>query len=739
MHVLTRRALIGSGCLAAALAVTTAAGLRPPAPLERGLQGRYFDNPDWTGAPLLERLDRTIDSELLAATPEIAGRDRFSVEWTGYLVIRTSQIYRFATKSDDGSLLWIGDTLVVDNGGAHAVANVAGDIHLERGVYPIRIRYSQHGADMFLQLGQSLTGGMLHPAPLVPHPVTYDAFRMRELWSSSLVAVWYGAIAALGWAMWPWLRQTVLARELKPSATDRGFQIVALCGLALAAAHVTYGLPAPQVYAPDELDALDTLTGSRDGFRTWNLRWPPLHAFMVAGLLQPFAWAAALFHLPLEDEAVSGAMTLIMRGLSVAQLGATLLLTFDATRLLFDRRAAIAAAALLATSPVVVFFGSLANLEVPHLFWVALTFWIWVKLCLDRATLWYGALGVATGLSLAAKDQAYAYWLAAPVALLLLVRGNPRGAGPSPAAVRHLVYVGVGGLIALALGHGLPWRMDRFVQRWPEVMGPASVAYRMFPATPEGQVRLLGATMKSLTWAAGAPLTIAFAGGIATLLGGRQARLLLLIVTPILTYYVGFLAVIGYVYDRFLIGWLPILSSIGGVFVARLLAGARPLRIAVAGAILLAAALNAVAVNVVFHGDPKDEARRWLASNLACGTSVGIAFDRRFVPPLPCYDVWIRRPGEAMQLAHNTDILVFNEAYIQRFGSRAAGREFLAGLQSGALGFERIRRFDTRPPPWAPLYWESRFWNRREDPETTADKPLHAIEIWRRTTPRPAA
>ena len=56
------------------------------------------------------------------------------------------------------------------------------------------------------------------------------------------------------------------------------------------------------------------------------------------------------------------------------------MLTFDVARMLADRRAGYFAAALLATSPVVLFFSSLSNLEIPQLFWVTLTFWAWLKL-----------------------------------------------------------------------------------------------------------------------------------------------------------------------------------------------------------------------------------------------------------------------------------------------------------------------------------------------------------------------
>jgi hypothetical protein len=718
-------------------ALVTVWGLiAPPGEVPKGLSGRYFASADWSGEPLLERIDDIQNTETLTATSAIAGRETFSVEWTGALIVRRDGIHRFATKSDDGTWLWIGDQLVIDNGGSHAATNVWAELPLTRGVHPFRLRYSQTGGDYFLQLGQAGPAGqMVPPEPLIPVALSYREVRVRELWSLVPVAGWYLAGLSIAIAGFRLGRTLPVLSHIAEIWADRGVRLIVVSGMALTAAHIAYGIPAIPSFSADELEPLDTLLASETGFRRWNLRWPPLHAFFITLALQPFRWAETLFHLSLHDEVVVGAMYLVSRGLSVLLVGLALMLTFDVARMLAERRAGYFAAALLATSPLVVFFGSLSNLEVPHLFWVTLTFWAWLKLWQQRSVFWFAVFGASVGLSIAAKDQAYGYYVIAPFALALLVRRDRASHGDrswlGALSDRRLVYVALSAVAAMAIGHALPFWLDRFVDRLA-VLGAAPAQFRIFSPSFEGYVALLSSTAKSFWWAAGSPLLVAFLMGMVTAVRRRQwlpCGLLL----PAMTYSITFLAVILYVYDRFLIGWLPIAAAIGGIGLSALWGMRRRghrLGAVVVTAILAAGVVNGVAINVVFHRDPRHEAWRWLQAQVPCGSSVGVTFNAIYLPPLDCYDVWGLLPSSRVGMTRWPRFLVLNEAYMERFRDTPDGARFLADLRSGALGYWRLERFEATPPPWSLLYWEPRFRNRVEDIETTTDKPLHAIEVW---------
>jgi len=60
-------------------------------------------------------------------------------------------LYTFSVLSDDGSRLFIGDQLVVDNEGLHGPTEVMGQIILEKGFHPIRADFFQaSGGEEFM-------------------------------------------------------------------------------------------------------------------------------------------------------------------------------------------------------------------------------------------------------------------------------------------------------------------------------------------------------------------------------------------------------------------------------------------------------------------------------------------------------------------------------------------------------------------------------------------------------------
>jgi hypothetical protein len=79
-----------------------------------------------------------------AAVPDISLRQRdenFALRFAGYLTAPANGLYTFFIESDDGSRLWIGDTLVVDNDGLHGMEEKSGQIALEAGQHPFVLGY----------------------------------------------------------------------------------------------------------------------------------------------------------------------------------------------------------------------------------------------------------------------------------------------------------------------------------------------------------------------------------------------------------------------------------------------------------------------------------------------------------------------------------------------------------------------------------------------------------------------
>lgn len=90
----------------------------------------------------------------------------FSLIWSGYVNIEKPGRYTFATRSDDGSCIFLGGRLLVDNGGEHATRKESAEIELSCGYYPFKVTYFDSGGAATLEVLWSPPGGTERPIPV---------------------------------------------------------------------------------------------------------------------------------------------------------------------------------------------------------------------------------------------------------------------------------------------------------------------------------------------------------------------------------------------------------------------------------------------------------------------------------------------------------------------------------------------------------------------------------------------
>lgn len=125
-----------------------------PKKLQTGLKYNYYEGnftmmPDFkTLKPIKSGLANDFDLKKIAAV-----KDHFALVYEGYIEVPSEAIYTFYTYSDDGSKLYIGDKLVVDNDGSHEARLRNGLVALKAGIHPIRIEYFEDFEGEALRVG----------------------------------------------------------------------------------------------------------------------------------------------------------------------------------------------------------------------------------------------------------------------------------------------------------------------------------------------------------------------------------------------------------------------------------------------------------------------------------------------------------------------------------------------------------------------------------------------------------
>lgn len=106
-----------------------------------GIRYSYFEG-NWDWLPDFDRLTPIKTGTLPNFNFSPRNQEEyFSFQYSGFIKIPKDGVYGFYTDSDDGSQLFIGDQLVVNNDGLHGMQEKSGVIALATGLHPIRVTF----------------------------------------------------------------------------------------------------------------------------------------------------------------------------------------------------------------------------------------------------------------------------------------------------------------------------------------------------------------------------------------------------------------------------------------------------------------------------------------------------------------------------------------------------------------------------------------------------------------------
>jgi len=99
------------------------------------------------------------DKDFVKDISKFKKNDKYVMRFRGQYMAGKDAVYQFQTVSDDGSLLYVDQTLVVENDGNHGPRARAGTIKLTKGWHALNVVFYENGGGARLQVSVRVTGG----------------------------------------------------------------------------------------------------------------------------------------------------------------------------------------------------------------------------------------------------------------------------------------------------------------------------------------------------------------------------------------------------------------------------------------------------------------------------------------------------------------------------------------------------------------------------------------------------
>lgn len=130
-----------------------------------GLKCEYYEG-EWRRLPNFDSLTPAKSETVTTfAIPDFARPENFALILTGYVLVPKEGLYDFYLDSDDGSALFVGDSLLVDNDGIHGSQVIDEGIALKAGLHPIRVLMFQNKGGEYLEVSMRGPGLEKQPIP----------------------------------------------------------------------------------------------------------------------------------------------------------------------------------------------------------------------------------------------------------------------------------------------------------------------------------------------------------------------------------------------------------------------------------------------------------------------------------------------------------------------------------------------------------------------------------------------
>lgn len=489
------------------------------------------------------------------------------------------------------------------------------------------------------------------------------------------------------------------------AAPDRAFRLWRLALLGGAAIlfliGIGWGLPSWRGWAGDEIRPNQVAAGVHRAFSGgWHTKYPPFHFYVLALVQAPLRALAGIGPIPARGIDLNSWLFVLSRLVSVAMALGAVAAIVEVGRSISGRRAGLFAGSIVATGAPFVYFAKTANVEMPFLFWFALSLVFFVRLLDGHRLRDYLLFTACAVLAITSKDQAYGLYVLLPLAVIPGLMRARAAEGERPgwlsalADRRILAVLGLGLALAAAI-YNWPANFGGFLAHVQTLLGPQSEEAKAFANTPAGHFGNLVQNLLHLAFSMGWPACAAGAIGsvwiVATARGRERWRLGALALLGV-SYYLTFLGPILFSRDRYVLPLALLVSLAAGRFLASATSARKPafraLGWGAAVAVLGFGVLFALSVDRRMLNDARYDAEAFAREN--GGAKNALTLGRaKHAPRLP-RSGWGSFPGVLARRA--PAVVAVNVTDLRTPAERAAFEELL----SGERGYFLAKRFQWR-------------------------------------------
>ena len=280
------------------------------------------------------------------------------------------------------------------------------------------------------------------------------------------------------------------------------YRWILLAALLLRVAGLAWGLPASDGWDDDGVAPRNFLVGVVQTYQPGSFfTYPPLHMLILMVLTLP-GWLLAILQAPslaphdviqtfIQIPTMTG-FAIVARLVAIVLSLATIHLVGRMAELAAGRRAGLFAASACALNAILTYYGQVSNLDVPYLFWAALSLLLWMRLIAEHDVTRIRGACLCAAAAIATKDQAYAVFLVSiPAAIILWFALDPWPRAHARSVALRLAGWSLAALLALLAVDGALTNPGGFMRRLAFLAGPASRDYAQYEPDPSGWLALL--------------------------------------------------------------------------------------------------------------------------------------------------------------------------------------------------------------------------------------------------------